>query len=1010
VNGCDEVSAFMANVVAWPVSPTDAGAGYVNLHYSVEDRRNPKKKIVTGWPTRDLNGFMSKVGWSLGTNYIKDLWFCTSLQSEAGKNSKGNAKAVRRAALAMKQKSIWVDIDVEPNNPKKYGTQEEALKALLLFAATVKLPTPSAIVFSGGGLHVYWISKDPLTPAEWQAYASGLKTLLLVNAIKCDSGLTTDIARILRVPGTLNHKYDPPRPVQLSTLPLVLYDFEKQLSFLKGFSTPSTAPKAGHTLFAEGADMASFKRGPAFKIENEPGLEAGIDKFSEQLLEGPPIFQQCGFLKHALKTGGADYDNPLWNLSLLCSTFMENGNAVAHAISQGHKSYSKDDTQAQYVRKMAERHDRGLGYPQCTTIQGAGCKSCATCPLLGKVKSPLNIKPVVTATVTDASSGSSSSGSGPTRPGDLTIYYYPGNEEACRTALDRIVAADKSTFRSGDILTILRVPDRNEPALGRWSGDLPGTTRALAADVIERAEKLVWMVGARGTVAGGKEAGSKDAGSKDAAGKDATDKGAERWKRGKPPRDFCTDYIVQRRGRYGARPLVGIARVPFMRDDGSTNAEPGYDVETGVFVDRAPKLTIPAEPTLDDAKAALRRVMRPFEYYLFEDPENGPHQIFAANLTALERPYMKTAPMFVVNGAQAGTGKGQICRAIGQLALSTTPPFMSWGHDDDEFKKRLDTMLLASPVMVVIDNCNGRVLRGDTLEMILSEGEATIRQFGKLEAVTIRPPSFIMANGNNTQISGDMSRRGIKTNVLPRSHSPEQDTFPFTPEDYVMEHRETLLSDYYTIMRAYRLAGMPRSGLAAVGSFGQWERKVRDLVYWLTDHDLSGGFQNNKKDDPEQQEDAALLSALYHLFGEEWFKAAQADAVLKRATENRPHQSVVTCPPGPSTLDAMKQSNVESVDELIRGIDQGAIAVDPVVLEEIKVRRDAAARTSSEYALLEATEQKFGAKQDYAKTIGTWARGVQNKFVDGFVLQRQEDPHTKINRIKVRRTSSSGNV
>jgi hypothetical protein len=52
-------------------------------------------------------------------------------------------------------------------------------------------------------------------------------------------------------------------------------------------------------------------------------------------------------------------------------------------------------------------------------------------------------------------------------------------------------------------------------------------------------------------------------------------------------------------------------------------------------------------------------------------------------------------------------------------------------------------------------------------------------------------------------------------------------------------------------------------------------------------------------------------------------------------------------------------------------------------------------------ALLEATEQKFGAKQEYAKTLGNWARSIQKKFVDGLILHRQEDPHTKIHRIKV---------
>ena len=137
--------------------------------------------------------------------------------------------------------------------------------------------------------------------------------------------------------------------------------------------------------------------------------------------------------------------------------------------------------------------------------------------------------------------------------------------------------------------------------------------------------------------------------------------------------------------------------------------------------------------------------------------------------------------------------------------------------------------------------------------------------------------------------------------------------------------------------------------------------------------------------------------------------AQDLDAALKRATENRPQQHLVTYPPGPNTLAAMKRSNLQNVDELIRAIEQGTTVVDPVVLDEIKVRRDEAARRASEYALLEATEQKFGAKQEYAKTIGNWARGVQNKFVDEFVLQRQEDAHTKINRIKVRRANFSGN-
>ena len=49
-----------------------------------------------------------------------------------------------------------------------------------------------------------------------------------------------------------------------------------------------------------------------------------------------------------------------------------------------------------------------------------------------------------------------------------------------------------------------------------------------------------------------------------------------------------------------------------------------------------------------------------------------------------------------------------------------------------------------------------------------------------------------------------------------------------------------------------------------------------------------------------------------------------------------------------------------------------------------------------EDAILEAAEQKFGSKQDYAKTLGNWARGIQNKFIDGFIL-RPAGGHTHQN-------------
>jgi hypothetical protein len=382
----------------------------VNLHYSMPNPKpTPTKPLIKGmgWPFKTIEGFIDRASWvTTMPAKFKDVWFCTSLQSMASANTKGKPKAVRLAANALKVKALWIDADVgvpEPGKKPKYPDIQTALKAILLFAKTVGLPDPSAVVYSGGGVHVYWISKDPLDPAQWAPYAAGLKSLLLGNNVLCDAGLTTDIARILRVPGTFNHKYDPPKPVTLAPMPLKLYDFEPQLGFLKTFAGPIAVQgnqKPQPEIFAEGADLESFKRPPVFKpAQPEPDLNAGIDKFDETLLKAAPIFKECGFYKEALLKGGANCGNELWMYSVLGATFMENGNAIAHAISKGHATYSEADTQALYDRKVAERHDRGIGYPSCSAIKGAGCTACAACPLFTKGKSPLSIRDKITAAV-----------------------------------------------------------------------------------------------------------------------------------------------------------------------------------------------------------------------------------------------------------------------------------------------------------------------------------------------------------------------------------------------------------------------------------------------------------------------------------------------------------------------------------------------------------------------------------------------------------------------------------
>jgi hypothetical protein len=386
------VTEFMSAVVPWPVD----NIGHVNLHYSMTNPKAGEPLLKgMGWPFKNLNSFIQRAAWITNSINFKDVWFCTSRQRDAAINSKGKPKALRRHNNVMDLKAIWIDADVKPDDTsgKHYTSMGEAWAALCAFRRKVGLPDFSAAVNSGGGLHVYWISERALEPAAWSPYAAGLKALLLKEGVLCDAGLTTDNVRLLRVPGTYNHKYDPPREVELLPLPLAKYDFETSLVFL---TTVVPAPVASTTSSNKFQGVNPL----AVPMAND-SLSDGIEKREDIILDPRPVFQQCAFMRNAFAKGGADLDNPLWNLSVLATTFMENGNDYAHAISKKHETYSPSDTQALYDRKIAERADRGIGYPSCAAIAGNGCKLCAACSHFPKGKSPLNLTaPVVTATVT----------------------------------------------------------------------------------------------------------------------------------------------------------------------------------------------------------------------------------------------------------------------------------------------------------------------------------------------------------------------------------------------------------------------------------------------------------------------------------------------------------------------------------------------------------------------------------------------------------------------------------
>jgi hypothetical protein len=216
---------FMVRVAPWPMNDEP---GYINLEWQV---RNPhrEKPVWIIRSVQQVEAFLALVEQKSNEKAVTNIYFCLSRQSQPDHRSKKYATYF---------KAVWIDLDVKPNG---YAGIEDALNALFDFIKHTHLPPPSAIVISGSGLHVYWISTRNLTIDEWQPYADGLKAAALSFGLKCDAGVIANAAQVLRVPGTRNCKTDPPKRVYLSMLQDEDIDFAAGLKMLLGLSPPASA-------------------------------------------------------------------------------------------------------------------------------------------------------------------------------------------------------------------------------------------------------------------------------------------------------------------------------------------------------------------------------------------------------------------------------------------------------------------------------------------------------------------------------------------------------------------------------------------------------------------------------------------------------------------------------------------------------------------------------------------------------------------------------------------------
>lgn len=259
----------------------------------------------------------------------------------------------RTAAQARTVPGLWMDLDTGPN--KLYETAEQAMAGLVQWLEQHKLPSPTHVVHSGYGLHVYWLFDAPVPVEQWKEAADRFKRAAAVARVCDDLGVISDAARILRVPGTHNHKAGEQREVRL------LHESEARVRLDDILSAlPELGPQRSVT-----------RRTDEWAVETDlPPGDAEV------------IAEKCAQMRRIRDEQG-QVPEPLWRAGLSVLWRCEDREHYIHEWSKGDPRYDAAQTQ---------RKAEATGGPaRCQYFAECDPEGCMGCPLRGKITSPILI-------------------------------------------------------------------------------------------------------------------------------------------------------------------------------------------------------------------------------------------------------------------------------------------------------------------------------------------------------------------------------------------------------------------------------------------------------------------------------------------------------------------------------------------------------------------------------------------------------------------------------------------
>lgn len=308
--------------------------------------------------------------------------------------------------------------------------------------------------------------------------------------------------------------------------------------------------------------------------------------------------------------------------------------------------------------------------------------------------------------------------------------------------------------------------------------------------------------------------------------------------------------------------LRAVVSFPPISKNGTIQTKEGYDPHTEVYFTGEIECNVPQNPTLNDAKAAVKVLFSVVADFPFAS-EAHKSAFLAGLLSPLARyTHDGNSPINVFQANSPRVGKTRLVKVISLIVMGEECSVITHTKNEDEERKRILSYLRMGRSMVLVDNVVGQY-GGASINALATSRSFEDRVLGSQKVINAVNDTIWFITGNNISLAADTPERCLHVRLISHDEKPHLRSEWKHPDllGEVRINRAKYLTAALTILKAYIDAGKPKQKIPEWGSFEVWSRIVREAIVWLGLPDPAETRNELEVEADDEKSNAAALVA-----------------------------------------------------------------------------------------------------------------------------------------------------